>query len=373
MKKSFMFFAIACLMLLFAMPVLAREPLADFLVKKGIATDEEIAAWEAESKPSSMRSRSQELMLGGYVQALYTQKDDAVDFDETFSIKSTYMWLKGYVAPDWCIFISWYIHDPKMFDAQITYEYNPMLRISAGMFLLPYSTDLLTSPSLVDTIYYDLASLRIADHRDIGVMAEGAMMEGKVGYGLAFVNGNGINNNGDNNDKKDIVARIWAKPFLGSEGSPLAGLMVAAATQFGEQPMTGQVVDPATGAITQVDLGDESRTRWIGSAQWKFNQIKVQGEYMYQDLEDSDVTSDGYYVVATYDVPIQRMILQPVVKYETFDPNDDIDDDETNITTLGANVFFANKKARIALNYRMIDEEPEVDNNEFLAMMQLLF
>ncbi len=96
-------------------------------------------------------------------------------------------------------------------------------------------------------------------------MVDGAMMENKVGYGLAVINGAGINTT-DDNDKKDIVARIWAKPFLGSEGSPLAGLMVAGATQFGETPMMGEVVDPITGAITEVDLGDENRTRWIGTA-----------------------------------------------------------------------------------------------------------
>ncbi len=62
-----------------------------------------------------------------------------------------------------------------------------------------------------------------------------------------------------------------------------------------------------------------------------------------------------------------------MAKYEQLDANDDVDDDESNIATLGANLFFAQRKARIAVNYRMIDEEPEVDNNEILGMLQLIF
>jgi len=371
-KKSLFFFAITCLALAFAAPIFAAEPISDLLVKKGVLTEEELATYEAEAKCHSLMTGSCDLMLGGYVQALYAWKDEEANFDDTFSIKTTYMWVKGYVAQDWYVFVSWYVHNPMLIDAKLTYEYDKMLRISAGQFLLPYSFEQLTSTSQIDTIYRARVSDTLASHRDIGVMADGEFMEGKVGYGAALINGNGINTT-DNNDKKDAVLRVWAKPFLGNEGSPIAGLLVAGATQFGEQPMIATTTDPVTGAVTETDLGDESRTRYIGTALWTFKQVKVQGEYLYQELEDTDVKSDGYYVLATYDVPVQEMILQPVAKYEQFDANDDVDDDEQNIVTLGANLFFAAKKARVAVNYRLIDEDPEIDNNEILGMFQMIF
>jgi len=373
-KKLFLFIAITSMMLIFAAPLFARDPALDVLLKAGKVTEEELAAAEAEAKCSAMKSQSCDLMIGGYARALYTWKDDATNFDDTFSINSVYMWARGMVAKDWYIFLSWYVHDPMLIDAKLTYEYDKFLKISAGQFLLPYSWEQLTSTSKIDTILRAGVSNTLASHRDIGVMAEGALMEDKFGYGLALVNGNGINTT-DNNDKKDIVARIWAQPFLGTEGSPLAGLMVAAATQFGDEPNIMTTTDPITGVITETDLGDQTRTRWIGTAAWTFKQIKIQGEYLYQELEDTNVKSDGYYVVATYDIPVNQvgMILQPLAKYEQLDANDDVDDDETNIATLGANFFFADRKARIALNYRLIDETPEIDNNEVLGMFQLIF
>ncbi len=65
--------------------------------------------------------------------------------------------------------------------------------------------------------------------------------------------------------------------------------------------------------------------------------------------------------------------LQPVIKYESFDPNTDADDDVENIITFGVNYFF-NDWTRLQLNYLYKSEQGnEIVNDEFLMQLQVKF
>ena len=65
--------------------------------------------------------------------------------------------------------------------------------------------------------------------------------------------------------------------------------------------------------------------------------------------------------------------IQPVVKYENFDPDTETDDDAFNITTFGVNYFF-NDWTRLQLNYLYKAEEGnEISNDEILMQLQVKF
>jgi len=65
--------------------------------------------------------------------------------------------------------------------------------------------------------------------------------------------------------------------------------------------------------------------------------------------------------------------IQPVLKYESFDPNTDADDDIENVVTLGFNYFF-NDWTRLQLNYLYKAEEGnEIDNDEIIMQLQVKF
>ena len=67
--------------------------------------------------------------------------------------------------------------------------------------------------------------------------------------------------------------------------------------------------------------------------------------------------------------------IQPVFKYEFFDPNLDLKDDGSYMErmTIGANYFF-NDKVRFQLNYQAnIDTVINVDNDALLAQVQIKF
>jgi phosphate-selective porin len=65
--------------------------------------------------------------------------------------------------------------------------------------------------------------------------------------------------------------------------------------------------------------------------------------------------------------------LQPVVKYEYFDPDTDVDDNGSSIVTAGVNYFF-NDWTRLQLNYLYKAEEgTEIANDEILMQLQVKF
>ena len=81
---------------------------------------------------------------------------------------------------------------------------------------------------------------------------------------------------------------------------------------------------------------------------------------------------DGAYLMASYSVNEK---IQPVFKYEFFDPNLDLKDDGSYMErmTIGANYFF-NDKVRFQLNYQAnIDTVVNVDNDALLAQIQIKF
>ena len=65
--------------------------------------------------------------------------------------------------------------------------------------------------------------------------------------------------------------------------------------------------------------------------------------------------------------------VQPVVKYEAFDPDTDVDEDASTIATFGVNYFF-NDWTRFQFNYLYKAEEgTEIANDELLMQLQVKF
>lgn len=65
--------------------------------------------------------------------------------------------------------------------------------------------------------------------------------------------------------------------------------------------------------------------------------------------------------------------LQPIIKYESYDPNTDADNDIATVITFGVNYFF-NDWTRLQLNYLYKAEEGiEIANDEILMQLQVKF
>jgi phosphate-selective porin OprO/OprP len=90
----------------------------------------------------------------------------------------------------------------------------------------------------------------LVPNRDIGLQASGDLAAGRLHYALAWMNGANDGSSSESlgdvdvNDDKEYVARLFAQPFAGSEGSALRGLGFGIAGSFTDQ----------TGSATQTLL-----------------------------------------------------------------------------------------------------------------------
>ena len=260
--------------------------------------------------------------------------------------------------------------DAYLMDAFVTYDAGNWARISAGSFKQPFSLEVATPCHSLTTIDRSIvADQLVAPQRDFGVAVFGGNKFTKLNYAVALMNGSGLRVK-DNNKKKDIIGRATYKvtDFLTVGGSFRYGF-------------------PAKDEDTPTDPreNDHVRQTYGGEFLLNVNNLHVQGEYIYDEGDDNPAAGGGCgaeplplgwirtggYVMASYDT---KWNIQPVLKYEYFDPNIDVNDiGYMEMMTIGANYFF-NDKVRLQLNYQAhIETINAVDNDMLLAQLQIKF
>lgn len=299
------------------------------------------------------------LRFKGYAQGRYEWYDLGTKVD-TFKLKSAYLTAYGTVVPGWDFEIEIDASDnlgKPMRNAFITYTKFPYSEIRLGQQKVSFSEEYWTSNSALDTIERSLPVTNLSVERDIGINILGDLLGNKINYGIGVFNGNGINVT-DTNDCKDIIGRITVSPFKGSQGV-LDGLTLGVGAWGGKQLPGGTVA------------GD--RKRYTGLLVYKYVFLKLQGEYLFQKLEQTGTEnkkSKGWYVICTGDV--KKDVIQLVAKYETCDADNTIATDTQKITTIGIN-YFINSNTKIMADYRILGEDADIDNNEFLTQLQVKF
>ncbi|MDK2910394.1 MAG: hypothetical protein PWR20_1961 [Bacteroidales bacterium] len=267
---------------------------------------------------------------------------------------------------------------PYLLDAFVSYtRLGPYAKFSLGSFKSPISLELNTPCHALHTINRSLIVDELTPNRDLGFMVLGSTDTMNIfglktvnlfKYSLAVTNGTGVIGL-DNNNGKTYSGRIVFTPWkhLSLGASFLTGKYKAA--------------DPSA---TQ----DDEKTRYGFDAEFRLGNLLVQGEYLHGDdkgsytvgggcgstpeIRSGSVLRDGYFVQAIYSTPWN---LQPVIKYETYDPNKDAasNTDRQNIITFGLN-YFLNDWTRIQLNYLYKAEETaavEKPNDCILVQVQV--
>lgn len=252
-----------------------------------------------------------------------------------------------------------------LLDAIVTYDrFGPWAKLSLGQFKAPISLELNTACHKLHTVYRSLVVQQlVSPWRDLGFMVSGGVTLKKYGrltdhkflsYQLAIMNGIGINEWDDNNSK-DIVFRGVISPW--------EGINVGGSMRYGKQrPST-----PADGAGVKTVIGGEVAINY-------FNFL-FHAEYIYgygKNLRGvagggcggggtpdipGELERDGYYAMLLYKTPWN---LEPVVKYEYFNPNMKSDYTLASTTasktvtswTFGIN-YFINDWSRVQVNYIM--------------------
>jgi hypothetical protein len=308
-------------------------------------------------------------IIFGYLQAEYDYTfSDGTD-ENTFKFRRARIGARGKALNDFSYYFmletSPFIGssgDAYLMDAFITYEKYNWARISVGSFKQPFSLEVATPCHSLTTIDRSIvADQLVAPQRDFGIAVFGGNKFNRLNYAFALMNGRGLKVK-DDNSKKDIIGRITYKftDFMTIGGSFRYGYPIP-------------------------NNNDDSRTTYGGEIVLVFNNLKIQSEYIYDKGASFSGAGggcgaepvplgekrDGAYAMISYDT---KWHIQPVFKYEYFDPNLDVKDiGYQEMMTIGANYFF-NDKIRLQLNYQAhIETINNVDNDMLLAQLQVKF
>jgi len=306
------------------------------------------------------------VIIFGYIQPEFDYKFTNPN-ESTFKFKRARIGVRGKVKNDFSYYFSLETSpfiggtgSVVLLDAFVTYEKYNWARISLGAFKQPFSLEVTTPCHGLTTIDRSIvADQLVAPQRDYGLMLLGGNKYTKFNYAVALMNGRGLHVE-DNNLKKDVIGRATYKvtDFMTIGGSVRYGFP---------------------------NNDDDSRKTYGGEMLLKFNNLKIQGEYIYDEgdfnraagggcgaaLVELGEKRDGAYIMASYDT---KWNIQPVFKYEYFDANIDVKKiGYQEMMTIGAS-YFVNDKVRMQINYQAhIETHINIDNDVLLAQVQIRF
>lgn len=299
-----------------------------------------------ESLPEWSRDLASRINLHGYAQAGYTyQSKGAEDDINTFDLKRILFFADARITERWSLF---FMYD---FKGSVTHEFytdyrftnNKALTMRLGQFKtsLTYENELSpTSVEAIDVLAEGVAYLAGAGSdplygvqygRDLGLSIFGETNNGKLGYRVNVLNGQGINKK-DGNREKDFIGRI--------DWKPTTSLTLIATGQLGR----GHAIAPSL-YVPEIQVGENyKRDRWSAGFVYNTKGIKLHGEYL--EGRDKDATSRGAYVTGC--VPLTKS-LDFVGSYDFFNYNVDRHMDQHK-GIAGIQYWFY-KKCRLQLQY----------------------
>lgn len=148
-------------------------------------------------------------------------------------------------------------NNTKVMDAFAEYKFSDAAKVRVGKFKSPIGLEELQSDP--DTLFAERGyAALLAPQRDVGLQLGGTVLSKAVEYQVGLFDGavdNG-NTDGDSDDKKDVAARVFAKPFLNSSIVPLQGLGVGVGGSIGERESTATSTNKQL--PTYVTLGQQT-------------------------------------------------------------------------------------------------------------------
>lgn len=310
----------------------------------------------------------------GYLQPQWEYNQNKGDATNNFYFKRARIGVMGNIPYDFSYYalaeFSPKIGGPYLLDFFITWKrLGPWANISVGQFKQPFGLELSTPCQKLHTVLRSKFVGELASpFRDLGVMISGGYaMEDKdynlLDWRLAITNGTGANAI-DNNRNKTITARLVVSPvdFVHIGGSYKTGKVL---TQGNDDKLTRFGADISVEKYNFLLQGE-----YIGGTDDGF---VLSGGGCGEDPTitpaEGELKKNGYAALLLYKTPWN---VEPLVKYESFNPNTD-ESDLDNSFTFGFNYFF-NEWTRLQANYVMNDYAGvDKDDDAFYLQLQVIF
>jgi hypothetical protein len=182
---------------------------------------------EQKSEPDWMKDFTSRITLNGYAQGGWSYQDINGKKTNAYNLKRTLLWAKARITDRWSFM---FMHDFSSVVQEFYTDYRLSkgneMTVRLGQFKHSYSMENPLSPTQLELIdVYSQAVLYLAGEgpdplngvnygRDMGLEVYGDLAKGLVHYELALMSGRGINKP-DNNNQKDLIAKLEVRPFDG--------------------------------------------------------------------------------------------------------------------------------------------------------------
>lgn len=262
---------------------------------------------------------------------------------------------------------------PHLLDGYVSYtRFAKWAKISLGQFKSPFSLEQNTSCSGLYTINRsEFVNQLAGPQRDLGLVVTGGHDTLFVKYAVGVMNGTGMNVI-DNNNNKDIVGRVVFVPFsflqIGGSGR-YSKINPTDATQKLNEQMT-------YGAELRLEYKNFLLQSEFIQAQTKlYSSSKLPiyggcgGIIGFDTKQPGTYKKYGYMVMASYMTPWN---LEPVIKFDSWEPDMSVGKDEVSYITGGIN-YNINDYARVQINYVKVMEDTPVDNDMIMIQYQAKF
>lgn len=224
-------------------------------------------------------------------------------------------------------------------------RYIPRLHVKIGLEKAPIGLEELTSTAQIPFVDRSEVNDRFAAAEELGIHFESHWPHWLLQ--LSVSNG-GRRLLRDDNRHKDITARIvWG---------PISWLSLGGATLQGE-------------------VGSERRQRDRYNVEFKLGSNISGGQSEFYRAKDGNVWSSAFYIAAyrAFPVGVSWMThLQPVVRYEHIDRNDNGELDELRLLTVGLSLILSEHHSKLQLNY-LKDLHTGTRRDEVRAQYQVEF
>lgn len=244
-----------------------------------------------------------------------------------------------------------FVKSVSLYDAFISYKYSDLLKLDLGQFKAPFSTEELTSSSVIDFANRSQVVSKIAPGRQIGLQLSGNLREAHIFYTAGIFNGNGINTT---NDNQHFL-------YLGRMG-------------YSQNINKNDKITFALNAgFSRDDMESFNGDRFIAGGDFRLvvNNILLSSEYIFQKLKDSmkaEFTNQGYHITAGYSV---SEIVQLLARWDSYTP-DKLIGVENNLAILGCNIA-PNEFIFIRINYLINPDDKDFKHHQLLINSQLVF
>jgi len=301
------------------------------------------------------------IQLSGYSQIRYESFQESGKIDGT-DLRRIRLDFKGAITGDWDYRLQLdFAVTSKILDGYINYTLDDYFKVTAGQYKIPFSLENQIADDKSESIersqVVEALVARSTDvignqnGRDIGLQISGSLLGKKGQYLLEYYaglfNGQGINVS-DKNKPKDFSGRVVLHPVKGID--------------FGGSYYNGYDI---WGASTKPQV----RTRYGAELKLNYQALGLSTEYI--SGRDGLVTRKGWYALLGYYIIPEK--LQPIVKYDSYNPNQGLSNLTSKAYTLGVNYFF-NNWTKLQVNYTLKREEVvQIPNDLFEVQLQIAF